>query len=84
MPRIKINDREYEAREEEFEIFKEEWNEYRLLSGGRVRLKTSAQKIFQVLGDDGKPLRTPDGEPVMYVRHGTQVVATKPEGPHGN
>lgn len=84
MPKVKLNDREYEAREEEFDIFKEDWNEYRLLNGGRVRLKTSAQKIFQVLGDDGQPLRTPDGEPVMFVRHATQVVATRDQYNKGN
>jgi hypothetical protein len=75
--KITVAGKEYECREEEFEIFKEEWSEYRLLSGGRVRLKTSAQKIFQALDENGEIARTLDGEPILFVRHATQVVGTR-------
>lgn len=74
--KIKIEDREYSTREEEFEVVREEWNEYRLVSGGRVRMKTSVVKIFQAINDDGSPLISPDGEPVVLVRHATQISAS--------
>jgi hypothetical protein len=75
--KVKLGDREYDAREEEFEIFREEWNEYRLMAGGRLRLKTIVHKIYQVLDDDGKPLIGPDGEYVVFVKHNSQVVVSR-------
>lgn len=71
-----MGDQEYDAIELDFEIAKENWNEYKLLDGGIVRLKTTAQKIFRVLDQQGKPARAPDGDPFLVVRHATQVVSS--------
>jgi hypothetical protein len=79
MPRsmkVTIGGVEYEGKEVDFKIVKEEWNEYELYDGGRVRLKTSAQKIVQVFQEDGKPLLTKEGDPQIMVRHNTQVVSS--------
>ncbi len=73
--RIKVGDREVNAREEDFEIVREDWNEYRLLDGGSVRVKTTVARIFRVLDDDGRPLHDQDGDPQVVVRHNTQIVA---------
>jgi hypothetical protein len=63
--------------EQDFEIVREEWNEYKLLDGGIIRVKTTVQRIFRALDDQGKPRNTPEGDPEMIVRHNTQVVATE-------
>lgn len=76
--RIQIaNGEECDAVELDFEIHKEEWDEYKLLDGGRVRLKTSALKMFRILDADGNPAYTPDGSPFILVRHNTQIVSTE-------
>lgn len=63
---------------DDFEIAKEDWNDYRLTDGGRVRIKTTVQKIFRVVDSNGQPLPSPDGsgEPWMAVRHNTQVASS--------
>ena len=75
--RIKVGDREVNAREEDFEIVREDWNEYRLLDGGSVRVKTTVARIFRVLDDEGRPVYDQDGDPQMVVRHNTQIVAAE-------
>lgn len=67
---------EFNAIEQQFEIAKEEWSEYKLFDGGVIRLKTTAQKIFKVVDANGNPAFTPDGDPNVLVRHQTQVVAS--------
>jgi hypothetical protein len=62
--------------DEDFEIVKESWNEYKLLDGGTVRVKTSVHRIFRLLDADGKPKRTAEGDPEVLVRHQAEVVAT--------
>ena len=75
--RIKVGDREVNAREEDFEIVREDWNEYRLLDGGSVRVKTTVARIFRVLDDEGRPVYDQDGDPQVVVRHNTQIVAAE-------
>jgi hypothetical protein len=75
--KVKIGEKEYDTREEEFEIFREDWNEYRLLAGGRLRLKTVVQRITQVLDDDGSPLLNESGDPVVIVRHSPNIVVSR-------
>jgi len=72
--KVNINGVDHEAVEISFEIVKEDWNEYKLLDGGRVRTKTVVQRIFKVTEADGSQTKTPAGEPLYIVRHNTQVV----------
>ena len=74
--KINIGGVEYSGQEVSFKVVNEEWNEYELYDGGRVRLKTTAQKIVRVLDKDDKPAFTPDGDPHVLVRHNTQVVTS--------
>ena len=77
MPRIqkvKIGDKEYDAIEEHFEIGREEWNEYKLLDGGVIRLKTSVQRIYRIVDSEGRQLYNEAGDPHVIVRHKTDVV----------
>lgn len=69
------NGEERDAVELDFEIQNEQWDEYRLLDGGRVRMKTSAQRMFRVLDEHGNPAYTPEGDPFILVRHNTLIVA---------
>ncbi len=80
MPRIikvKVGNVDRDAYEVDFEIGREEWNEYKLVDGGRVRVKTTVQKIARLLDAQGKPEFTPDGDPNVVVRHNTQVIASE-------
>jgi len=72
---IKVGSQEIHVIELDFRVSKEDWNEYDLLDGGRVRLKTTPFRIFRVLDDEGKPAYTDDGDPNIIVRHNTQIVA---------
>ena len=49
------NGEERDAVELDFEIQNEQWDEYKLLDGGRVRMKTSALRMFRVLDAHGDP-----------------------------
>ena len=42
---IRVGDVMVDVTDEDFEIVTEPWNDYRLLDGGRVRAKTTVQKI---------------------------------------
>lgn len=75
--KIRLGDQEFDAIEMVFEIAKEEWNDYRLYDGGTVRVKTSVQKIFRIVDAEGKPQVTAEGDPFIFVRHNTQVVASE-------
>jgi hypothetical protein len=57
-----------------YETVREEWNEYALADGGRVRLKTIVQRIYRVVDESGEPQFDPaTGDPQLVVRHGTIV-----------
>lgn len=73
---IRMGDVMLDVSEEDFEIVKEDWSEYRLLDGGSVKIKTTVQRIFRVLDAQGNPKKNEDGDPEVVVRHAAQVVAT--------
>lgn len=72
---IRVEGNLLDVTDEEFEIGREEWNEYKLLDGGVVRVKTTVQRIFRVLDEKGNPKIGPDGDPEVIVKHNTQIVA---------
>ena len=74
--KINIGGQDFDAIEQQFEIGKEEWSEYKLFDGGVIRLKTTVQKIFRVVDANGNPAFTADGDPHVVVRHQTQIVAS--------
>ena len=64
--------------ERDFEIDREQWSSYQLLDGGKIRVKTSVQKIYQVVEADGKPIYdTNTGLPVFAAAHRSDVVFSK-------
>ena len=66
---------EVDVQELDFHVSREEWNEYKLLDGGVVRVKTNVQRIFAVLNPDGSRQERDDGSPALVVAHKTDVVA---------
>jgi hypothetical protein len=71
---INVNGDEVEVIDLDFKIRTEEWNEYDLADGGRIRVKLSVNRVMQVLDPEGKPARTPDGERFVVVQSTNQMV----------
>ena len=63
--------------ERDFEIEREQWNVYRLLDGGTVRVKTSVQKIYQVVNAEGNPVHDQTGLRVYAASHKSEVVFSR-------
>ena len=79
MPRkikIPLGDQEVEAIEQDFKVKQEEWNEYELADGGRIRVKTTVLKILRVLDSNGKPAFTPQGDPMVIVQHKSDIASS--------
>ena len=73
--KVKAGDQEVSAIEQDFEIGREEWNEYRLLDGGVVRVKTTVNRIYRVVDEQGNSRYNDDGSPMMIVSHKSDVVS---------
>jgi hypothetical protein len=58
------------------EVVKEDWNEYKLADGTRVKIKMEVNLISQLIDPKtGKPLRNPQsGEPVLNVNSTGRLV----------
>lgn len=65
-----------DAVEVSYSIVKEEWNEYEMADGGRVRVKASVQKMLRVLDANGKGAVTEEGDPQVLVRSNIEVVSS--------
>jgi hypothetical protein len=76
--RVKLGDgRDVSAIEVPFEIRREDWNEYELADGGRVRVKNVVHKILRVVDDDGKQVYDANGDPVMIARNNVVISASE-------
>jgi hypothetical protein len=72
--RLKAGTREIHGIEQSFEIDREDWNVYKLLEGGEVRLKTTVHKIYRLVDADGNLQVDENGEAVYFVRHKSDSV----------
>jgi len=62
----------------DFEIIREEWNEYQLAHGAAsLKVKTVVVKVFWVLDSSGARMYNPEGDPFLIVRSNNQVVASE-------
>ena len=52
----------------DFEVIKENWNEYKTSSGVIVKLKSVVGKMFLVIDEKGDIVGLPEGEPNIIVR----------------
>ena len=78
--RITLGDQEVLAIEQEFEIGREDWNEYKLLDGGRVRIKTTVARIFRIVDENSHQKYNEQGEPQLVVRQKVDIVASIEQG----
>ena len=74
--KVKFGELEVDAVESEFEIGREEWNEYKLLDGGTVRLKTTVTRIYRAVDSQGQTRFNADGSPMIAVTHRSDVVSS--------
>jgi len=74
--KLTLGDQEVDAVEVDYRVKSEEWNEYELADGGRVRVKLTVAKIFRVLDAQGKPAFDAAGDPMVAIRHNTQVASS--------
>ena len=76
-PTVKVmeNGVEHLAVPLDFEIGREEWNQYRLLDGGTVRVKTTVLRMVQLLDAAGNLAVNDDGTPRIQIRHRVDVVS---------
>ena len=72
-----VSGREIEATEVPFEVVKEDWNEYALEGGIRVRVKASVAKIGRQVAAAGNFTANEYGEPAVLVRYALEVVTAK-------
>jgi hypothetical protein len=55
--------------EVEFEPLKEPWAEYLLLDGGKVKLRSTASRMFWQVDENGVPMRNEEGQALIFVNH---------------
>jgi hypothetical protein len=70
------NGKQAKAQEVPFQIVREEWSEYNLQDGTVVRLRTTAAKIMRILDENGNPAMSPEGDPLVFVVHRTDVISS--------
>jgi hypothetical protein len=61
----------------DFDIVKEDWNEYQLADGVYLKSKTIMTKVYWILDNTGKRMYTPEGDPLLIVNSTNQIVATE-------
>ncbi len=61
-----------------FSVIQEAWSQYQVSDGGIIRMRSTALRIYRVVGDDGRPSFLPDGQRDYIVTQQTQMVS--PEG----
>ena len=66
--------REIDAVEIDFKVVKEEWNEYELADGTRIRLKTVASNMIRALNEYDN-----EGNPIYLVRSSNVVALSAPD-----
>ena len=74
--KVKAGDQEFDAIEQQFEVDREEWNAYKLLDGGTIRLKISAQRIYRIVDSQRNQIYNELGDPQVIVRHRADIVAS--------
>lgn len=75
--KIAIGDKQFDGRDEPFETVREEWNEYKLADGRRVRAKLVIQRITQALDENGNVLCNEEGDPIIVAKHAIHILSAK-------
>ncbi len=67
----------HDAIELPFEIVKEDWCEYALADGDRVRVRNTLIRILGLIDQDGQPIRGQFGERPVVVVQGQPIVTAE-------
>ena len=65
------------GKEVEFEVIKENFNEYKTEQGYMVKQKTVVGKMFIQVDENGNEIPTPDGEPNIITRSANLIYTSK-------
>ncbi len=71
MPKVPFQGQEFDATEVDFQIRKEDWNEYQLMDGSAIKMKLVVSDIFKVLDkydDENNPIYVVKSKNVVTVR----------------
>lgn len=60
-----------------FEIVKEDWNEYLLDDGTKLRVKNVLIRALRLVDEEGNPQQTPMGDPEIFINSTVTVVASQ-------
>lgn len=64
--------------EVDFEIVREDWSEYKLSDGGKLRIKNNLTTVYRLEDEAGNPVYGPDDEPLYYVYTGINILTRGP------
>ncbi|MBI2831202.1 MAG: hypothetical protein HYX79_02990 [Chloroflexi bacterium] len=74
MPRINYGGREIDATDVDFQIRKEDWNEYQLMDGSIIKMKLVVSAILRAEGEYDN-----EGNPVYIVRSQNVMAVKAPD-----
>lgn len=74
MPKINFQGRELDAVDVDFQIRKEDWNEYQAMDGSIIKMKLVVSGILRVQGEYDA-----EGNPVYVVRSQNLMVVKAPD-----
>ena len=74
---LPVGGEQWDVKEVPFDVVKEDWSEYTLPDGSRVRLKTIVGKIYIRVDAQGQPMQNEVGDPFVSVAHNIQILASR-------
>jgi len=74
MAKIPFKGQEVDATEVDFQIRKEDWNEYQLMDGSVIKMKLVVGSIFRVPGEYDA-----EGDPIYIVRSKNVLMVRAPD-----
>jgi hypothetical protein len=74
MPKINFQGHDVEATEVQFQTHKEDWNEYQLMDGTVIKIKTVMGEIFRIEG-----MYDSEGNPVYQVKTSNLLIVKSPD-----
>ena len=74
MPKINFRGQEIDATEVQFQTHKEEWNEYQLMDGSIIKMKTVVGEVFRI-----EDKYDNEGNPVYQVKSSNVLIVKSPD-----
>ena len=74
MPRINFQGQEVDAAEVQFQTRKEDWNEYQLMDGSVIKMKTVVGEVFRI-----EDKYDNEGNPVYQVKSNNLLMVKSPD-----